>query len=200
MHIGMLKKVTKKAMLCWSCDNQHSGVINLLHYPIVQVAYFVNDARVAAERAAIEFGAGPFFFVPKIQLAWGIHRGEDVRFLHSSAYGQFGRVMMELVQQDIEGPSPFRDMYAPGEEGIHHMAMMVDSMADAYQAADAAGYEIAAKAATLTGTEFAFIDTVQRRGHMLEIYEKSDQLLGFYKMVGDAAAGWDGRDPVRSLG
>ena len=108
--------------------------------------------------------------------------------------------MMELVQQDEEGPSPFRDMYAPGEEGIHHVAMMVDSLSAAYAEAERLGYGIAAKAETLTGTEFAFIDTVAAMGHMVEIYERSPTLEGFYDMVRQAAEGWDGADPVRRLG
>ncbi len=172
----------------------------MLNFPVVQIAYFVSDSRAAAEKMAAQHGAGPFFFVERIELAWGEHRGQAQKFLHSSAYGQWGEIMVELVQQDEEGPSPFRDMYQPGEEGIHHMAMMVNSMAESYAYCDEHGIAIAAKAATLTGTEFAFVDTVASKGHMIEIYEKSDQLTGFYDMVKQASVGWDGSDPVRSLG
>ncbi|SVC58497.1 uncharacterized protein METZ01_LOCUS311351, partial [marine metagenome] len=93
-----------------------------LNYPVVQIAYFVNDSVVKAQKMAAQHGAGPFFLIEKIELAWGVHRGKEQKFLHTSAFGQWGNVMLELVQQDLEGPSPFRDMYAPGEEGIHHMA------------------------------------------------------------------------------
>ncbi len=172
----------------------------MLNFPVVQIAYFVTDSEQAARRAVSRFGAGPFFLAERIELAWGEHRGRAQKFLHTSAYGQWGNVMMELVQQDEEGPSPFRDMYAPGEEGIHHVAMMVDSLAGAYQETQRLGYDIAAKAETLTGTEFAFVDAVADMGHMVEIYERSEALEGFYAMVRQAAAGWDGSDPVRRLG
>ena len=172
----------------------------MLTRPIVQVAYFVSDARAAAERMARTFGAGPFFVADRIELAWGEHRGRPQDFLHSSAYGQWGDVMMELVQQDREGPSPFRDMYAPGEEGIHHVATLVDSLAETYDHYKDRGFAIAARAETLTGTEFAFVDTVPVLGHMVEIYERSDALLGFYAFVREASRGWDGTDPVRSVG
>ena len=171
----------------------------MLTYPIVQIAWFVEDARRAAEQMARRFGAGPFFFVPRIELAWSEVRGQPQKFLHSSAYGQWGNLMMELVQQDEEGPSPFRDMYAPGEEGIHHLAMVVDSISDAYAECHRLGLDIAAKAMTLVGTEFAFVDLVRQQGHMLEIYEKSDILTGFYDMIRTASVGWDGNTPVRSL-
>ena len=80
------------------------------------------------------------------------------------------------------------------------MAMMVDSLEQAYKDAGVRGYELAARAAVPSGLEFAFVDTVASLGHMLEIYEKSDQLLGFYEMVRSASDGWDGSDPVRVLG
>ena len=85
----------------------------------IQMAYFVTDIRAAARRASETLGAGPFFVFDRIELAWGEHRGQRCDFTHSSAYGQWGDLMMELVQQDVEGPSPFRDLYNPGEEGLH---------------------------------------------------------------------------------
>ncbi|MBO6555556.1 MAG: VOC family protein [Pseudomonadales bacterium] len=171
----------------------------MLPYPVVQIAYFVNDSQASALEMVKRFGAGPFFFVPRIELSAGEVQGKPQKFLHSSAYGQWGNVMMELVQQDEEGPSPFRMMYAPGEEGIHHTAMMVDSMEETYAECEGLGLSIASKAFSLTGTEFAFIDTVQQMGHMIEIYEKDERLLGFYEMIRSASVGWDGSDPVRSL-
>ena len=171
----------------------------MLDFPVVQIAYFVTDAKAAAERAAGTFGAGPFFLVENIELAWCEHRGVASDFRHTSAYGQWGGLMMELVEQVGEGPSPFRDMYGPGEEGIHHMAMMVDSLANAYNRVDALGLEVAMRAGTRTGTEFAFVDTVAQRGHMLELYEKSETLQGFYAMVQQAAENWDGSHPLRPL-
>ena len=170
-----------------------------LCFPIVQIAYFVNDAVSAAEKMAAECGAGPFYLAERIPLAWGEHRGQEQTFVHTSAYGQWGDVMLEMVQQDEEGPSPFRDMYKPGKEGIHHMAMMVDSLSETYSTCEKHGYTIAAKAATLTGTEFAFIDTIETRGHMLEIYERSEQLTSFYRSIRDKSIDWSGTEPVRLM-
>ena len=85
------------------------------------------------------------------------------------------------MQQDEEGPSPFRDLYQPGEEGLHHAAMMVDSLPETYRYCRENNLEIAARAETLTGTEFAFVDTVSTLGHMIEVYEKSDELVRFLR-------------------
>ena len=164
----------------------------------VQLAYFVTDIRTSASYMADRFGAGPFTVIDRIELEWGEHRGQRCDFLHSSAYGQWGEVMMELVQQDIEGPSPFRDLYAPGQEGLHHVACFVNSVAETIAEYEAAGHPLAARAMTATGTEFAFIDTSALMGHMLEIYVADEGLRGFYDYVRNAAAGWDGTDPIRT--
>jgi catechol 2,3-dioxygenase-like lactoylglutathione lyase family enzyme len=166
----------------------------------VQLAYFVTDIRVSARRAAEVFGAGPFYVIDRIELEWGEHRGARCDFVHSSAYGQFGDLMMELVQQDEEGPSPFRDLYAPGEEGLHHIAAFVPSVQDAIDAYHQRGCPLATRAVTKNGgAEFAFIDATPQTGHMIEIYERSEALAGFYAFVREASRDWDGGDPVRSL-
>ena len=165
---------------------------------LVQIAYFVANIRTSAQEMTNNFGAGPFFVSSRIELARGEHRGQEQKFLHSSAYGQWGDIMLELVQQDEEGPSPFRDMYAPGEEGIHHGAVFVDSIVQTINDYQQRGFPLAARATTLHGNvEFAFIDTRSTLGHMLEIYEPVDRLLDFYSMVKQASVDWDGKDPVR---
>jgi catechol 2,3-dioxygenase-like lactoylglutathione lyase family enzyme len=166
----------------------------------VQLAYFVTDVREAAHHAVESFGAGPVYVLERIELEWGEHRGARCDFVHSSAYGQWGDLMMELVQQDEEGPSPFRDLYAPGEQGLHHVASFVASLDETIEAYRRSGFPLASRAVTKNaGSEFAFIDTTSQMGHMLEIYEPSKSLLGFYDLVRNAAIDWDRRDPVRDL-
>lgn len=166
----------------------------------VQMAYFVTDIREAARSAAESYGAGPFYVLDHIELDWGEHRGARCDFLHSSAYGQWGNMMMELVQQDKEGPSPFRDLYAPGEQGLHHVASFVSSIDETIENFERAGCPLATRAVTKNaGSEFAFIDTTSGTGHMLEIYEPSESLVGFYELVRNAARDWNRRDPVRDL-
>lgn len=173
--------------------------MNLPEFKIVQVAYFVEDIRKQADIMAQTFGAGPFYVVENIELEWGEHRGTRCDFIHSSAYGQWGQVMMELVQQESDGPSPFRDLYAPGESGLHHVATMVEDLPTAYAHFDAAGIPLATRSMTKTGTEFSFLDATTQLGHFIEVYERNEGLLGFYEFIRNAAVDWDGQSPVRTL-
>ena len=169
-------------------------------YPVAQIAYFVSDIRSAASRFSASFGAGPFHVMDRIPLAKATHRGTPCDFLHSSAYGQWGDVMVEFVQQDIEGPSPFRDLYAPGEEGLHHTASIVSSLDEGIADLASQGFELATHATTQTGTDFVFVDAVNPLGHMIELYEGTEPLLGFYAFIREAARNWDGKEPVREIG
>ena len=161
-------------------------------YEIVQVAYHVKDIEVAAKSAAKTFGAGPFVLSKNIQLSKGVHRGEPCPFVHSSAYGQWGDIMLELVQQEGGGASPFRDLYSESEQGLHHIAVMVPDFEAAIAHFSSLGISRVTEAVTLTGTEFAFLDARQTLGHLIEVYEASEALKGFYQWVANAAqAPWD---------
>ena len=107
--------------------------------------------------------------------------------------------MMELVQQESDGPSPFRDLYAPGQSGLHHVATMVDSLEETYQHFASVNIPLATRAMTKTGTEFSFLDATASLGHFIEVYEKSESLLGFYEHVRQAASGWQGDHVLRNV-
>jgi hypothetical protein len=98
--------------------------------PIRQIAYFVRDVRAAALAHNATFGSGPFFIIDHIALARAEHRGSLVPHDHSSAYGQWGAVMIEFVQQHNAEPSAFHDMYpeGSGQYGLHHAALFVDDL------------------------------------------------------------------------
>lgn len=166
---------------------------------VIQIAYHVADVDEAARRFARDFGWGPFFVLKHIPLTWCQYRGQQGRFDHSSAYGQAGNVMVELMQQHGDDPSACRDMYAAHEEGLHHMARFAPDMDAALAGYAAHGFPTAMRALTTAGVEFAMVDTRQALGHMIELYPPADMLVNFYAMVRDSAAGWDGTDPVRYL-
>jgi catechol 2,3-dioxygenase-like lactoylglutathione lyase family enzyme len=165
----------------------------------VQLAYHVPDPAEAARELAAARGWGPFFLVEHIPLTRCLYRGAPAVFDHTSAYGQAGDVMIELITQHNDAPSALRDLFAPHERGLHHVACFVDDLATALAAQRARGLAIALEAETAGGTGFAMVDTSAALGHMTELYER-EKLAPFYALVRDASRGWDGRQPVRKLG
>jgi hypothetical protein len=146
----------------------------------VQVAYHVPDPVAAAERCARDYGWGPF-----------------VLFDHTSAYGQAGEVMVELITQHDDTPSALRDLYAPDQSGLHHVACFVDDLRAELQRFRDRGVAVALDARTQTGVDFAMVDLSGELGHMLELYEPGEDLRRFYAHVRKLADGWTGERPVR---
>lgn len=165
----------------------------------VQLAYHVPDPIAAAEAYSRSFGWGPFFVMEHIKLERSLYRGMPMPFDHTSAYGQAGDLMIELIAQHNEGPSALRDMFAPQDTGLHHVACFVDDLPGTLQEFRSRSVSIALEARTTTGVDFAMIDLTASLGHMLEVYEPGDGLRGFYAHVRKCAQGWDGSRPVRML-
>ena len=118
--------------------------------------------------------------------------GQPGRFDHSSAYGQWGPIMVELVA--VHDPQSLRS------PGLHHAAFFVDSFDEAAAELIAAGWPPVLVASAAGGTtRFGFHDARAELGHLVEIYEGSAALRGFYAMVAEAAVGWDGIEPIRVL-
>jgi catechol 2,3-dioxygenase-like lactoylglutathione lyase family enzyme len=165
----------------------------------VQIAYHVADPEQAAHGYARAFGWGPFFLLEHIALSSCLYRGSPAIFDHSSAYGQAGEMMIELISQHDDSPSVLRDLFARDAVGVHHVAHFVQDLPVALDQARADGCEIALDARTATGTRFAMLDTSSRLGHMIELYEGTDDLLKFYRYVRRASDGWNGAQPLRRL-
>jgi hypothetical protein len=159
----------------------------------VQLAYAVDDVTRAA-RSWVARGVGPFFLREHIDVTNVRIRGRAATFDHSSAFAQWGAVMIELIHQHDGGDVPI-----VGGGGIHHVAHFVDHFGATVSQLEAAGHREVLYAETSTGMPFAFHDGGAERGHLIEIYERTVPLARFYDMVSDAANGWDGTDPLRRL-
>lgn len=175
-----------------------AGALAALGAP-VQIAYAVPDVDVAARAWADRFGAGPFFVRRHIALADVMYRGAPAEFDHSSAYGQWGALMVELVADHTDGPTVVNDRRGAAFTGLHHVAFIVHDLDAALKLLIASGFEVAMSARTKDATRFHFVDTVAALGHYIELYQRSPRVTGFYDMVADAARGWDGSRPVREM-
>lgn len=169
--------------------------------PLRQVAFFVEDVREAARAHHAAFGSGPFFVADNIPLARAVHRGVERELDHTSAYGQWGEVMVEFVAQNNPGPSPFRDLYPEGSGrwGMHHIAIFVDDVDAEIARFSASGAPCALRAEMTDGFVFAFADTVATMGVMTELYAPAPVLLDFYAMVAQAATDYRGGDPIQTI-
>lgn len=162
--------------------------------PVVQLAYHAPDIDKAARYWAKTHGAGPFFLLSHIALRESFYRGAPTPFDHSSAYGQLGNLMIELIHQHNDEESALYDMFDKKSEGLHHAAVFVPDLAAAIDLAAETGFEIALDATTTEGVRFVMVDARARYGHMIELYEENEALARFYAFVRRKAGSGAGGD------
>lgn len=163
---------------------------------IIQNAYVVDDLDAAIARWHAAFGLGPFFVRRHLALAEVRYRGRPAQLDFSAAYVQAGPVMIELVQQHDAGPSAFRDMFAPGQQGFHHVAIVPSDYQAQLRHYEVLGCPVAMELRTASGRGAAYVDTRSLHGHMTEVYLPTEGLSAVYRDVARAAADWDGQQLV----
>ena len=160
---------------------------------IIQNAYFVNDIDAAIDRWHALWGIGPFLVRRHIVFQSVTYRGASASIDLSAAFAQAGPVQIELIAQHDESPSAFHDMFAPGTEGLHHVAIMPDNYAQTIAHYARLGYPVAGEVHSAGGRGAAFVDTRPLLGHMTEIYVPGEGIAQLYRDVAAAAATWDRR-------
>ncbi|MDA0339215.1 MAG: VOC family protein [Proteobacteria bacterium] len=164
----------------------------------LQAAWIVNDLEQAVERWLKTTRVGPFFIIPHVSVENALYRGTPTTIDFSGALAQAGPMQIELIQQHSDTPSAYRDTFAPGQEGFHHVCGFIedfDAEVEHYRQQDS---PLAFEGA-FGDMRFGYVDTRASVGFMTEVIEDRDSIRQMFKMVADAAIDWDGADPIRTL-
>jgi hypothetical protein len=162
-----------------------------------QNGYAVHDWRAAAEHWIGVLGVGPFFLLDHIEFDWCEYRGQPVELDLSVALAFSGEQQIELVQQHNDAPSIYTEFLAGNEPGLQHMGVLVDNLQVTLDERDLRG-KIVQQGRTAGGINFAYVDTIFHNGTMLELIEADEDVRAAFREMRDAAAGWDGADPIRA--
>ncbi len=162
---------------------------------IHHVGYVVEHLRAGVERFAHDTGAGPFFAMEHIAFDEVTYDGGPAVYDHSSAFGAWGPILVELTQvHDAQPAGLAAALTAPGA-GVGHVAWLADDLDAETARLEAAG--LRAFHTGRTGPVSAAWFTGPPFGHPVEVLQRSEPLLGFYAMLRAAADGWDGSEPFR---
>jgi Glyoxalase/Bleomycin resistance protein/Dioxygenase superfamily len=166
---------------------------------LVQLAYRVDDLDAACHDWAQTLGVGPFL-VRRRMAVTVTHRGEPAQYLHSAAFGQWGPLMVELIQVHECAPASLSQIVHHDRVGQpHHLASFVADLDGTAALLQASGVEVAMDLVSSSGIRTLFLDARATTGCLLELYSPNDHLRALYDRVRDLAAGWDGLDVVREL-
>lgn len=166
----------------------------------MQVCWVVPDLQRAVEHWLTSAGVGPFFLFDSVSFDEPLYRGKATECPNiSAAMAQAGDMQIELICQNDDRPSYWRDVVAPGQTGLHHMALYCDDYDANLAAYTASGAEIAFSG-LMMGNRVCWVDTTPTLGFMVELVDRNPIADAIYGQFREAAENWDGRDPIRRLG
>lgn len=166
---------------------------------VMQLAYVPADFDAALRFWIDTVGAGPFWMLEHVELEDLKYLGAPARVDFSMAIGYWGDIQIELIRQHDDSPSIYKAWRDAGREGVHHVCILVDDMAEARRVCAGAGAEVVQEGRLSGGGEVIYVDTGGGPGTMVEILKPGPGGPAFFAHMKAAARGWDGSDPIRRL-
>ena len=167
--------------------------------PIRQNAYLVHDLQVAISQW-LSLGIGPWIVLPSFAQTDSEYRGEKTAPVVSIAFANSGDLQIELIQQEDESPSIYKEFTDAGRVGFHHVAFWSEDFDATIVAAQGAGWPVVHHGSGGGIAKFAYLDAGGFTSTVIEVMELNQTTKWMTTLVRDAADDWDGRDPVRALG
>ena len=163
-----------------------------------QLAWVVRDIEAAMWHWSTVLGVGPWFYKPAVGVTQFRYRGRESALPQLSiAFANSGALQLELIQQRNDAPSMYQDFLAQRGEGMQHIAWWTDTFDATVAALLARGYTEGHAGRVGDRGRFAYFEHAALPGNVVELSEQSGGKAEFFREIREAAAGWDGRDPIR---
>jgi len=166
--------------------------------PVCQNGYVVRDIQAAMDHWIKVMGVGPWYYIDRVKTDYFRHRGRDSDVEMSIALANSGALQIELIQQRNAAPSMYREFLDAGHEGLQHMSFWTTDYQALYERALGLGYKVGHEG-QIGGEQgrFAYFDSEAHPGTVIEISDISGGKGRFFERIRQAAANWDGTDPIR---
>ena len=172
--------------------------------PMRQLGLVVRDFDAALRDWTEVQGIGPFYFFRDMPIADFRFRGVAAEPpIVSIAFGYTGDTQIEIIHQQNDVPSLYREFIDAGRNGLQHISGFCDSR-EAFDArrdaALAAGISPAQEGA-IGGVRFCYFDTERTSGGVACEISESDMEgpRELFAGIRAEAAIWDGSNPLRPL-
>lgn len=166
-----------------------------------QVGYVVRDVQRAMEHW-IQLGVGPWFYMEDVGTKEFRYFGETSQPPKLSiALANSGDLQIELIQQRDDAPSLYVDSLKRNGEIAQHVAYWTEDRFDEIVGTLlAAGYVEGHGGRMGAAGRFAYFVHPEFPSGMFEISEMAGGKAQYFDAVRQAAANWDGSDPIRVVG
>lgn len=169
--------------------------MSVLPGPIRQIGYVVTDIDRAIA-SWLELGVGPWFVVRDLPMR-ALYRGEACETTLSLAMANSGEMQVELIHQKDDTPSIFTEFLESNGPGLHQLAYWTADFEATMRDVEQAGWPVVWSGGEGFGVRFAYVEPPGGAAAVIEISELTDATLASSTHIRDAAASWDGSDPIR---
>jgi hypothetical protein len=173
------------------------SALGLASGTVLQMAYTVPDIEAAVAEYVRGLGVGPWWVRGPLSGPHQLFRGQPTSVRLSIAVAFSGPAMLELIQQHGDEPSVYTESIRRGGYGFHHWGIVSEAFDRDVDRYRAEGYAPVYTTRTPAGSRVAYFDTTDRLPGMVELLELTPAQDARLAAMRDAAAGWDGSDPVR---
>ncbi|MEW4467902.1 VOC family protein [Parasphingorhabdus sp. JC815] len=165
---------------------------------IMQISYVPDDYDAALDYWTQKMGAGPFFHTEGVDVENVKYRGQPSDIQFSMAIGYWGDVQVELIRPDNDAPSMFKDWREKGLQGVQHLCIIVDDLAEARQITESKGGIVIQEVSLPGGVGGAFYaDYGGGPGTIIEYLQIPQAGRDGFAAMRQAHLDWDGKtNPV----
>lgn len=166
---------------------------------VMQLAFVPEDFDATVAHWTQVMGVGPFFIIEGIHLDGMTYRGEPTDAVFDLALAYWGDLQIELIRPRDNHPSIYRGAYGSTANGLHHVCILVDDIAEARRVCDEVGAEVVIEGHFGT-SQVIYVDPGTGPGTLVEILQQAKDGPDLFGMIKAAGVGWDGSEPLRKLG
>lgn len=176
--------------------------MSVLYGGIRQVGYVVKDIEQAMRMWSDTLGVGPWFYKEEVGTTEFRYYGVPSRLPKLSiALANSGDLQLELIQQRDDAPSLYLDTLARNGETAQHVAYWTLDRFDEFVGKLLAKGYVEGHAGRMGHNRgrFAYFVHPGLPSGMIELSEMTGGKAEYFEKVRQAAAGWDGADPIRTV-
>jgi hypothetical protein len=163
-----------------------------------QIGYVVRDIDEAVA-SWLRLGIGPWFILRDLRQD-ALYRGQPCSVPFSVAFSNNGELQIEIICQTDDTPSVYTEFLDSGRASVQQLAWLVTDFETTVAAAHAAGWPLVWSGGGRDGIpHYAYFEPSDAPAPVIEITELNEGGTNMAKFIRDAAADWDGQDPIRSL-
>ncbi|HSW11784.1 MAG TPA: zinc-binding dehydrogenase [Solimonas sp.] len=157
--------------------------------PIRQISYATDDLDRLIGFWESRVGVGPWSVYRGLTLQMQ-YEGRPVTLPFDVALAMHGEQLIELIQVQGRGPSPFHDALDRPIIGLQRLAALSDDIQRDSEAAVARGMERFAEGVDLSGQRYVYFRSAEAPGVILELLENTPSFAGFLGLLQARSRGY----------